>query len=40
MKLEISIGGGKVSDNLANATHVVVMSLPGINVDFDAILNM
>ncbi|KAM7512669.1 hypothetical protein LguiB_011544 [Lonicera macranthoides] len=39
MKLEISIGGGKVSDSLANATHLVVMSLPGINLDFDAILN-
>ena len=39
MKLEISMGGGKVSDNLSHATHLLVMSFPGFDVDFDAILN-
>lgn len=38
MKLEVSLGGGKVSDNLFHATHLVVMSLPGIDLDFDALL--
>ncbi|CAK9179014.1 unnamed protein product [Ilex paraguariensis] len=39
MKLEISMGGGKVSDNLSRATHLLVMSFPGFDVDFDAISN-
>ncbi|XP_057549954.1 DNA ligase 4 [Amaranthus tricolor] len=29
MKVEVSLGGGKVSDNPSQATHVVVMSVPG-----------
>ncbi|KAK3023554.1 hypothetical protein RJ639_044639 [Escallonia herrerae] len=37
MKLEVSFGGGKISDNLSQATHLVVLSLPGVNADFDVI---
>ncbi|KAK2980820.1 hypothetical protein RJ640_020472 [Escallonia rubra] len=37
MKLEVSFGGGKISDNLSHATHLVVLSLPGVNADFDVI---
>ncbi|KAA8535821.1 hypothetical protein F0562_030859 [Nyssa sinensis] len=39
MKLEVSMGGGKISSNLCHATHMVIMSLPGFDVDFDDILN-
>ncbi|XP_069142833.1 DNA ligase 4 isoform X3 [Solanum lycopersicum] len=39
MKVEISVGGGKVGDNLFHATHVVVMSLPEIDVKFNEVLN-
>ena len=38
MKLEVCFGGGKVSTSISNATHLVVMSLPGLNVDFDTIV--
>nr|XP_043622118.1 DNA ligase 4 isoform X2 [Erigeron canadensis] len=38
MKLEVSFNGGKVSNHISTATHMVVMSLPGLNVDFDTIL--
>lgn len=37
MKLEVSFCGGKISNYLSNATHLVVMSLPGFKVDFDTI---
>lgn len=39
MKVEISVGGGKVGDNLFHATHVVVMSLPEIDEKFNEVLN-
>ncbi|KAI7747083.1 hypothetical protein M8C21_002519 [Ambrosia artemisiifolia] len=38
MKLEVCFNGGKVSDCISDATHFVVMSLPGFNVDFDTIV--
>ncbi|KAI3786404.1 hypothetical protein L1987_40055 [Smallanthus sonchifolius] len=38
MKLEVCFNGGKVSNCISNATHFVVMSLPGFNVDIDAIV--
>ncbi|XP_059637506.1 DNA ligase 4 [Cornus florida] len=39
MKIEVSMGGGKVISNLSNATHIVVMSLSRSDADFDTILN-
>ncbi|XP_075077721.1 DNA ligase 4 isoform X3 [Nicotiana tabacum] len=39
MKVEISVGGGKVGGNLCHATHVVVMSLPDFDVNFNEVLN-
>lgn len=39
MKVEISVGGGKVGDSLFHATHVVVMSLPEFNLSFNEVLN-
>ncbi|KAK9055271.1 hypothetical protein SSX86_026353 [Deinandra increscens subsp. villosa] len=38
MKLEVCFNGGKVSNCISNATHFVVMSLPGFNVDMDSIV--
>ncbi|KAJ9548505.1 hypothetical protein OSB04_021048 [Centaurea solstitialis] len=38
MKLEVCFGGGKVSSSISNVTHLVVMSLPGLNVDVDTIV--
>ncbi|KAL6977871.1 DNA ligase (ATP) [Sarracenia purpurea var. burkii] len=38
MKLEISMGGGKVSNSLSQATHLVVITPLGLDVDFNAIL--
>uniref|UniRef100_A0A2N9G3C4 DNA ligase n=1 Tax=Fagus sylvatica TaxID=28930 RepID=A0A2N9G3C4_FAGSY len=38
LKLEVSIGGGKVSDSLALATHLVVLAVPGFEVDFETVL--
>ncbi|KDP41107.1 hypothetical protein JCGZ_03237 [Jatropha curcas] len=38
LKLEVLMGGGYVSNNLANATHMLVLTVPGIsNIDFDAL---
>ncbi|XP_055810457.1 DNA ligase 4 [Solanum dulcamara] len=39
MKVGISVGGGKVGDNLFHATHVVVMSLPEFTINFNEVLN-
>ncbi|KAL0015445.1 hypothetical protein SO802_002514 [Lithocarpus litseifolius] len=39
LKLEVSIAGGKVSDSLVLATHLVVLSVPGFEVDFETVLN-
>nr|GMC94650.1 DNA ligase 4 isoform X1 [Ipomoea batatas] len=38
LKLEVSMGGGKVSDDLFHATHLVIISLPEFCVDFDTLL--
>ncbi|ESR66480.1 DNA ligase 4 [Citrus sinensis] len=37
LKLEISFHGGKVCNNLANATHVVVLSVLGYDVNFNSL---
>ncbi|KAJ9141313.1 hypothetical protein P3X46_031861 [Hevea brasiliensis] len=37
-KLEVLMGGGQVSNNLANATHMVVLTVPGSKVDFDTLI--
>lgn len=39
LKLVVSIAGGKVSDSLVLATHLVVLSVPGFEVDFETVLN-
>ncbi|XP_021772147.1 DNA ligase 4-like [Chenopodium quinoa] len=38
MKAEVSVGGGKVCDNLSQATHIVVMSIPGHELKFETLL--
>ncbi|KAI3801600.1 hypothetical protein L1987_29709 [Smallanthus sonchifolius] len=38
MKLEVCFNGGKVSNRISDATHFVVVSLPGFNVDIDAVV--
>ncbi|KAA3485976.1 DNA ligase 4 isoform X1 [Gossypium australe] len=38
LKLEILMGGGKISENLSHATHLVVLSVPGLDVDFDSLI--
>lgn len=38
LKLETSMAGGKVSSSLALATHLVVLSVPGFDVDFETLL--
>ncbi|TYG38855.1 hypothetical protein ES288_D13G257000v1 [Gossypium darwinii] len=38
LKHEILMGGGKISENLSNATHLVVLSVPGLDVDFDSFI--
>lgn len=38
MKLEVSMGGGRVSNDLSHATHLVVLSIPGCDVNFETIL--
>lgn len=39
LKLEVSTAGGKVSDSLVLATHLVVLSVPGFELDFETVLN-
>ncbi|KAF7146971.1 hypothetical protein RHSIM_Rhsim03G0267200 [Rhododendron simsii] len=38
MKLEVSNGGGQVSNSLSRATHLVVIAPLGLNMDFDIVL--
>ncbi|KAI3965743.1 hypothetical protein MKX01_010700 [Papaver californicum] len=38
LRLEVTMGGGEVSEKLSYATHVVVLSVPGYDVEFDSIL--
>lgn len=38
MKLEVSFGGGKVCNNLVNATHLVILSVSGTDVKFDSLI--
>lgn len=37
MKVEVSSGGGKVTDNPSQATHIVVMQVPGHKLIFDTL---
>ncbi|XP_075509574.1 DNA ligase 4 [Primulina tabacum] len=39
MKIEVSIGGGTVAETLRHATHLVVVSYPQLDVDFDTSLS-
>ncbi|XP_022857520.1 DNA ligase 4 isoform X3 [Olea europaea var. sylvestris] len=39
MKIEVSMSGGIVADNLSHSSHVVIMSFPELNVDFDTLLS-
>ncbi|MCL7033412.1 hypothetical protein MKW94_001154 [Papaver nudicaule] len=39
LRLEVTMGGGEVSEKLSYATHVVVLSVPGCDVEFDSILD-
>ncbi|KAL8096103.1 hypothetical protein AgCh_037168 [Apium graveolens] len=39
LKLEVSIGGGKVSSSLSQATHLVIQSLQFVNVGIGVVLN-
>ncbi|OMP08515.1 DNA ligase, ATP-dependent [Corchorus olitorius] len=38
LKLEVLMGGGKISEDLKHATHLVVLSVPGFDVDFDSLI--
>lgn len=38
MKVEVSVGGGKVVDNPSQATHVIVLSVPGYELSFETLL--
>lgn len=38
LKLEVCMGGGKVCDNLSHATHLVVLSVPAFDVEFQEVL--
>ncbi|KAL2925919.1 DNA ligase 4 [Bienertia sinuspersici] len=37
MKVEVSLGGGKVSDNPSQATHVVIVSIPGHKLESETL---
>lgn len=39
MKTEICIGGGSLAETLFHATHLVILSSPQNDVDFDKLLN-
>lgn len=39
MKVKVSCGGGCVGANLAYATHLVIMSLPGLDMNMDMVLS-
>ncbi|GAB2224918.1 hypothetical protein Drorol1_Dr00005698 [Drosera rotundifolia] len=38
MGIDVSVGGGKVSRDLSQATHMVVVSVPGSSIDFETLL--
>ncbi|OUZ99204.1 BRCT domain [Macleaya cordata] len=38
LRLEVSMRGGEVSNKISHATHLVVLSVPGSDVEFDKIL--
>ncbi|KAK6272919.1 hypothetical protein POUND7_010002 [Theobroma cacao] len=38
LKLEVLMGGGKISKDLKHATHLVILSVPGLDVDFDSLI--
>ncbi|XP_004297907.1 PREDICTED: DNA ligase 4 [Fragaria vesca subsp. vesca] len=37
LKIEVLMGGGRVSDNLADATHLVLLSIQGCDVGFETL---
>ncbi|PON91014.1 DNA ligase, ATP-dependent [Trema orientale] len=38
LKVEVHMNGGRVSDSLAQATHLVVLSVPGVTLDIENVL--
>ncbi|PRQ37144.1 putative DNA ligase (ATP) [Rosa chinensis] len=38
LKIEVLMGGGRVCDNLADATHLVLLSIQGCDVGFESLL--
>ncbi|XP_050372966.1 DNA ligase 4 [Argentina anserina] len=38
LKIEVLMGGGRVGDNLADATHLVLLSIQGCDVKFETLL--
>ena len=38
MKVEVSVGGGKVVNSPSQATHIIVMSVPGYELSFEILL--
>lgn len=38
LKIEVYMGGGKVSDSLSDATHWLILSVPGFDVDYENVL--
>ncbi|PON55992.1 Ribosomal protein [Parasponia andersonii] len=38
LKVEVHMNGGRVSDSLARATHLVVLSVPGVTLDIENVL--
>ncbi|XVF47614.1 hypothetical protein PTKIN_Ptkin03bG0124100 [Pterospermum kingtungense] len=38
LKLEVLMGGGKISEDLHHSTHLVVLLVPGLDVDFDSVV--
>ena len=39
LKIEVLMGGGRIGDNLADATHLVLLSIQGCDVGFDTLLH-
>ncbi|CAL2225842.1 unnamed protein product [Prunus armeniaca] len=38
LKIQVLISGGRVTDSIAHATHLVVLSVQGLDVDFETLL--
>ena len=39
LKVAVSFGGGRISDDLSHATHVIVLSGPELTVDFNLLFS-